>query len=666
MQQVQMPGGQIVDMPDTLSPEQATRLKAYRDSSAKAPAETAKAPVTKEAYGMGPLGGALANIGTSMIAKPVSDVAGLAAMGKELVAPTPGGGDPEGFKRHVQEQMTYQPRSELGQAITKYNPMALIGQGVSATGQGVGNMIRSNFPSDVGQGVGNAVQEGINQAPGLVGMRYGAPALKGASGALREAGQGIGSMLRYRPSTASTQAAQSAGRTAAEADAAKLGATAASEATRAGRLQSIATGRAGQLDTARNRPINSSGQPVPDLEQQGVAIRTPALNTLKSADEARSAAAQPAYERSAAEAKAREAGGARVDTAPVEKPLEHLHEIVKDIPGLGDKVGAMIRSIKAEPAPPPVKAPILYSEQGVPLPPSKPPVTAAPQGKEFENLTLASRYLHDVAKGGVKAEGYSSIVTNAAREAAHELDRQLIKFNPSYGAAKSEYAELSQPLNVLSTKYGKLFKTEGGILKDSSDVVSNMDLPARFLSKPEGVATLRNLIGDKATDTAIENWLLERDRPMTASGAKKSLAAPNITPTLNASPGARSALESRLGAQVKTEERVKSATAGATEHGALSSQAKSAQAKIKSGLDEADALLKENSATSKKAAYEILTDRLDTAGRSKLLETDKWKAAHALIDRKQTIDERIALTKKILGVAVAGEVGKALITGRIF
>jgi hypothetical protein len=407
---------------------------------------------------------------------------------------------------------------------------------------------------------------------------------------------------------------------------------------------------------------------VPDLHTQGTAIRTPILNTLDEADKTRAAAAQPAYAKSTAEAKARESSGHRVDTAPVEKPLERLYELAKksDIPGFENKIGGMLQSVKATPAAAPVAAPMLYDSRGVPMPPSKPPVTAAPQGKEFETLVLVSRNLHDIAKGGVKAEGFSSTEINAAREAAHELDRQLIKFNPSYGAAKSEYAALSQPLNVLSTKYGKLLKTEGGINKDAANAVSNMDLPGKFLSKPEGVAVLRDLIGDKATDTAMENWLLERDRPKTATDAQKELRAPGITPSLNAAPNARGALESKLGAQVKTENRISSATAGAEAHGNLSKQATEAQATIKSQIANADRLLAENSAASKKEAYKILTGTLDRAGRAGIIPTDKWKAAHTLIDRKKSLDEKIAFLKKMGAWAAAGggvEVAKKIVTG---
>ena len=49
---------------------------------------------------------------TGMAAKPISEIAGMAAIGSELVSPK--GGDPEAFKRDVAEALTYKPRTQLG------------------------------------------------------------------------------------------------------------------------------------------------------------------------------------------------------------------------------------------------------------------------------------------------------------------------------------------------------------------------------------------------------------------------------------------------------------------------------------------------------------------------------------------------------------------------
>lgn len=119
------------------------------------------------------LGEMALNMGTGLIAKPVADVAGLAALGKEMISPTKGGGDPEAFKRHVQDSMTYQPRTTLGKVSSEYNPLALVGKGVSAVANKAGDLVAGDNPGMVRDAAGNFVREAIPQGVGFV-----APALK--------------------------------------------------------------------------------------------------------------------------------------------------------------------------------------------------------------------------------------------------------------------------------------------------------------------------------------------------------------------------------------------------------------------------------------------------------------------------------------------------------
>lgn len=123
------------------------------------------------------IGEAVLNMGTGMLAKPISDVAGLAATAKEAMFPTPGatGEEPGKFQRHVQEALTYQPKSKVGQAVAEYNPMALMGKGIGKVADVAGNLVGGDKAANSLRGMaGNAVREGINQAPPFV-----AAALKG-------------------------------------------------------------------------------------------------------------------------------------------------------------------------------------------------------------------------------------------------------------------------------------------------------------------------------------------------------------------------------------------------------------------------------------------------------------------------------------------------------
>jgi hypothetical protein len=138
--------------------------------SPKADQKAPSLPAASNIFGISDAG---LNMASGMIAKPISDVAGLAAMGKEMISPTPGGGDPEGFKRHVQDSLTWAPKTDAGKVIADYNPLALLGKGISKGADAVGNLVAGDKPGIGREAAGNFVREAIPQAVGFV-----APALK--------------------------------------------------------------------------------------------------------------------------------------------------------------------------------------------------------------------------------------------------------------------------------------------------------------------------------------------------------------------------------------------------------------------------------------------------------------------------------------------------------
>lgn len=131
--------------------------------------------------GMGWLTGpveAEANMVSGMVAKPVSDVMGLAAMGNDAIRGT--SGDAGGFKDEVQRSLTYQPRTDAGRAMTEYNPLALVGKGVNWIGQKAQEL---TAPPESGTGremLGAGIHEAINQAPQFLGAK--GPAMGVAAG----------------------------------------------------------------------------------------------------------------------------------------------------------------------------------------------------------------------------------------------------------------------------------------------------------------------------------------------------------------------------------------------------------------------------------------------------------------------------------------------------
>ncbi len=114
------------------------------------------------------------HLASSMLAKPVSEIAGLAATGYEMAT---GGKDaqyaPE-FQKEVQNKLTYEPKTMAGKS--EYNPLnaipMAIGKGVEAVtpekaAPGEANTLMGT--------VRNAASEAVPQAIGIVGTKY-APA----------------------------------------------------------------------------------------------------------------------------------------------------------------------------------------------------------------------------------------------------------------------------------------------------------------------------------------------------------------------------------------------------------------------------------------------------------------------------------------------------------
>ncbi len=105
---------------------------------------------------------------TGFFAKPIGEIAGLAATGYEA---TTGGREPQGpeqFQRYVQQSLTYQPRTPAGQSI--YNPL----NAASAIVGKVVDTIRPEKPEDnlsLKGAATNAIREGIPQMIGILGAK---------------------------------------------------------------------------------------------------------------------------------------------------------------------------------------------------------------------------------------------------------------------------------------------------------------------------------------------------------------------------------------------------------------------------------------------------------------------------------------------------------------
>lgn len=161
----------------------------------------------------------LMKMGSAMIAKPVSEVMGIAAMFSDYLGNKQG--DPMGFKRQVQESLTYEPRTNLG--ASKYNPLnaipELMGQAASKVTTPVMSAIRGDAAPDTARGMAaNFIGEAVPQAINIAGVRS-APKI---GQAVTKAGAATGEAIANRGTRIAEAASDADWNNAARIEAAQL------------------------------------------------------------------------------------------------------------------------------------------------------------------------------------------------------------------------------------------------------------------------------------------------------------------------------------------------------------------------------------------------------------------------------------------------------------
>jgi hypothetical protein len=128
---------------------------------------------------LGPSEAAL-NMGTGMVAKPISDMAGMFAIPMHAMGMDR---DPAQVRDQVANALTYQPRTEEGQQDAQNNPLALIARLFSHAGdvtkEAVAPPQRSGPMRDA---AGNALAETVRQLPAFLGAAAPSALAPAASG----------------------------------------------------------------------------------------------------------------------------------------------------------------------------------------------------------------------------------------------------------------------------------------------------------------------------------------------------------------------------------------------------------------------------------------------------------------------------------------------------
>ncbi len=177
------------NVPDNITPDQIEQ-RAGKDFAGRKvqhidrQAQQEQSDIQKTGNMLANTGGAILEpimaMGSGMFAKPVADIAGLAATASEIVSPS--GGDPAAFRQHVLNKFSYTPKTTAGQAVTNYNPLALVGKASGWAGNKLGELAGSQGENP---SFGRGVAEAVPQAIGIASVKYAPQIMKTVKTSLR-------------------------------------------------------------------------------------------------------------------------------------------------------------------------------------------------------------------------------------------------------------------------------------------------------------------------------------------------------------------------------------------------------------------------------------------------------------------------------------------------
>jgi len=213
----------------------------------------------------------LAKMASGMIAKPLSEIAGVAAAVKDRITGNIEG-DPTGFKNYVQESLTYQPRTVAGASnLNPINAMNnMIGAGLGWAGDKAAGLVEDpNREAYSARNVtANALREAVPQAIGI-GMVKAAPTIAKKMGEYQVA------KAIEKGATEQAYLARNAGMLQTAIDANKLGLVTPVENINPGfgnRFRAKALGS--EINIEHSSKINTARIPALVAEEIGAPVNT--------------------------------------------------------------------------------------------------------------------------------------------------------------------------------------------------------------------------------------------------------------------------------------------------------------------------------------------------------------------------------------------------------
>lgn len=262
---VQAPDGSIlrIEGPDDATDAELAQAASSQWQPISSPVKT-ETPKKSSGFLANLVGGVvepMMQMGSGMVAKPISDIAGLGAIASDYLGISKN--DPTAVKAKVQEALTYQPRTEGGQAVAQ-NVLAPIGGAIESGAEKLASTVTDNPIAQAG------LKEAALQGVGFLGVK-GAPKVR----ASLEAGNAA------KAAQLSTQAANDALRNQIRKQGQSIGLVAPAES-----LASETVSRVGGADAAisiKNRSVITNklaedvGLPKGAISDADIAARTKAL-----------------------------------------------------------------------------------------------------------------------------------------------------------------------------------------------------------------------------------------------------------------------------------------------------------------------------------------------------------------------------------------------------
>ena len=593
----------------------------------------------------------VARVGVGAGETAASVLSTIPAAAKTALEYLPGTGDPatkpQGTFLEKMAQSSYAPKTETGKV------------GVKGLGKLLENLqpVLNEFPGfgSLLQGLGKSAPSAI-RALSDAGVS-GSTTLGELASKVKLPNMPIVSTLRGKDAAKATAEAQGVTREALKGASEGVGKEQAAAATHAKEL----TDAAARAEKAIAASGGREGRPT--LDVQGENVRRPFVDAIEKAKQTRSGAANENYSKARESAAAKEAAGARVDVSEAVKPLETLMAESEQIPTLNNELKRMFGAVKGSEA----KPTGLLDANGKPIPSSQ------PSGFTYKELSLSNRYLKDIAYSR-DIEGYGSVVRNAAKDASKKLDEALAKFVPEHAKAEAEYSKLSEPLESLGTRFGRIvYDTEGGIKGEAYAKTAAQDIPSRIFSKKEGIELMvdalaggknaspqARAIAQKAVDKMHEDWLVETVRGASNKTGSKALEALNDPQKLatmqGASPQSVKNIRGMFEREAAHEKTAAEAKAGLPQAQKVADDLKAKKAAIDSAIKHADI----DASIPGKASQQKAYDGYVSAIRSQMENVDPkvYRSALEYINKAATLEEKTKRARQL-----AWRFGTAVVIG---